>query len=103
MSESTTTDEIESWLLFDEERWIEHDVAYGVHNLVDVALTALSLVPDLIVDAAPATKSSCWRERIVAARSRWFSARSIRCRISTASRRRCRSHPAGRRSRSTLR
>ena len=35
-------DEIESWLLFDEERWIEHDVAYGVHNLVDVALTALS-------------------------------------------------------------
>lgn len=35
-------DEIESWLRFDEERWIEHDVAYGVHNLVDVALTALS-------------------------------------------------------------
>lgn len=35
-------DEIESWLQFDEERWIERDVAYGVHNLVDVALTALS-------------------------------------------------------------
>ena len=35
-------DEIESWLQFDEERWIERDVAYGVSNLVDVALTALS-------------------------------------------------------------
>ena len=40
--DDAVADEIESWLQFDTERWIERDVAYGVHNLVDVALTALS-------------------------------------------------------------
>ncbi len=35
-------DEVESWLRFDEQRWIESDVAYGVRSLVDVALRALS-------------------------------------------------------------
>ncbi|MFP5487867.1 MAG: DUF2254 family protein, partial [Acidimicrobiia bacterium] len=35
-------DEIESWLHFDSERWIEADFSYGVRNLVDVALKALS-------------------------------------------------------------
>lgn len=35
-------DEIESWLRFDSERWIEADFSYGVRNLVDVALKALS-------------------------------------------------------------
>lgn len=37
-----TADEIESWLRFDSERWIEADFAYGIRNLVDVALKALS-------------------------------------------------------------
>lgn len=37
-----TADEIESWLRFDSERWIEADFSYGVRNLVDVALKALS-------------------------------------------------------------
>lgn len=37
-----TADEIESWLRFDSERWIEADFSYGVRNLVDVALRALS-------------------------------------------------------------
>lgn len=37
-----TADEIESWLRFDSERWIESDFSYGIRNLVDVALKALS-------------------------------------------------------------
>jgi uncharacterized membrane protein len=37
-----TVDEIESWLRFDSERWIEADFSYGVRNLVDIALKALS-------------------------------------------------------------
>lgn len=37
-----TADEIESWLRFDAERWIEADFAYGVRNLVDIALKGLS-------------------------------------------------------------
>lgn len=37
-----TIDEIESWLRFDSERWIEADYSYGVRNLVDVALKGLS-------------------------------------------------------------
>lgn len=37
-----TADEVESWLRFDAERWIEADFSYGVRNLVDVALKALS-------------------------------------------------------------
>ena len=37
-----TADDIESWLRFDSERWIEADFSYGVRNLVDVALKGLS-------------------------------------------------------------
>lgn len=37
-----TADEIESWMRFDAERWIEADFSYGVRNMVDVALKALS-------------------------------------------------------------
>lgn len=37
-----TSDEIESWLRFDSERWIEADFSYGIRNLVDIALKALS-------------------------------------------------------------
>lgn len=35
-------DEVESWLRFDTERWIESDYSYGVRSLTDVALKALS-------------------------------------------------------------
>lgn len=35
-------DEIERWLQFDDERWIERDFSYGVRSLVDVALKGLS-------------------------------------------------------------
>ena len=37
-----TADEIESWMRFDSERWIESDFSYGVRNLVDIAIKALS-------------------------------------------------------------
>lgn len=37
-----TADEIESWLRFDSERWIEADFSFGIRNLVDVALKGLS-------------------------------------------------------------
>jgi uncharacterized membrane protein len=40
--DSDTADEIESWLRFDSERWIEADFSYGVRNLVDIAVKALS-------------------------------------------------------------
>lgn len=35
-------DEVERWLRFDTERWIESDYSYGVRSLTDVALKALS-------------------------------------------------------------
>lgn len=37
-----TAVEIESWLRFDSERWVEADFSYGIRNLVDIALKALS-------------------------------------------------------------
>lgn len=40
--EDDTVAEIESWLRFDSERWIEADFSFGVRNLVDIALKALS-------------------------------------------------------------
>lgn len=40
--DADTADAIESWLRFDSERWIEADFSYGVRNLVDIAVKALS-------------------------------------------------------------
>lgn len=40
--DESIVDEIESWLRFDAERWIEADYSYGIRNLVDIALKALS-------------------------------------------------------------
>ena len=35
-------DDVEAWLRFDTERWIEADYSYGVRSIADVALKALS-------------------------------------------------------------
>lgn len=40
--EDELADDIESWLRFDADRWIEADYSYGIRSMVDIALKALS-------------------------------------------------------------